>query len=83
MAKYDEIGEKHLDKYDRNVGKAKKKIKLSKAEKKLKRTKAQTVIEYLSETMGGPASKLASPMNRLTRKAMLKEIAKQKKKLDE
>ena len=81
MARYNEVGEKHLDKYDRNVGKAKKKIKLSKAEKKLKRTKAQTAIEYASEMMGGPASKLAS--NRLTRKAMLKEIARQKKKLNE
>ena len=78
MSKYKEVGGKYLDKYDKNVGKAKKKIKLSKAEKKLKLTKAQKALEYAS----GMMAPTILP-SRMMRKSMLKEIARKKKKLDE
>ena len=78
MSKYKEVGGKYLDKYDRNVGKAKKKIKLSKAEKKLKLTKTQKALEY-ADWMMSPSY----PSQRMVRRAMLKDIARQKKKLDE
>ena len=80
MSKYKEVGGKYLDKYDRNVGKAKKKIKLSKAEKKLKLTKTQKALEY-ADWMMRPIPRY--PSKRMVRRAMLKDIARQKKKLDE